>query len=146
MFPTGRWIMRNFFVISIYLLLSCVYSYSHQSPIFSQYVLNEFIINPSVAGIDGMTTINFSARKQWVGWEFAPSTFAACFSTRLLKSDNTILNRFYSPNKYKKGSTGRVGLGASLINDYNGAINHINLNLTYSYHIFIDNNQLSFVL
>jgi type IX secretion system PorP/SprF family membrane protein len=138
--------MRNFFIISTSLLLSCVYSYSQQSPIYSQYILNEFIINPSVAGIDGMTTFNFSARKQWVGWENAPSTYSACFSTRLLKTDNNILSRFTGQKKFKKGSSGRVGLGASLSSDYNGAISRIGMNMTYSYHIFVDNNQLSFGL
>lgn len=140
-------IMRNYYLtISIILVLFCVNSHAQQSPIFSQYILNEFIINPSVAGIDGMTTFNFSGRKQWVGWENAPSTYATSASTRLLKTDNTINSRLYGPNKYKKGATGRVGLGASLLNDKNGAVGRIGLNLTYSYHIFIHNSQLSFGL
>ncbi|MBN2484431.1 MAG: PorP/SprF family type IX secretion system membrane protein [Bacteroidales bacterium] len=138
--------MRNPLLIPILLILPCVSMLAQQSPIYSQYVLNEFIINPSVAGIDGMTTVNFSGRKQWLGREYTPSTYTASVSTRLLKTSNAVLNRMYGPNLYKKGASGRVGIGASLLEDRNGAINRTGLNLTYSYHIFILNSQLSFGL
>jgi type IX secretion system PorP/SprF family membrane protein len=133
------------FIVSI-LLFHYILGFSQQSPVFSQYVLNEFVINPSVAGIDGTTTINLTGRKQWVGIEFAPNTYLVSVSSRLLKTNNVILGRTKGPNKFKRGSSGRVGLGASLIDDNNAAINRIGLNLTYSYHIFIQNSQLSFGL
>lgn len=112
-----------------------------QVPLYSQYILNEFIINPSVAGIDGMTSINISGRKQWVGLKYAPETYFASVSTRILKSPFNI-----SSSKINKGSKGRVGLGATFISDKNGAINRTHLQLTYAYHIFIQSNQLSFGL
>jgi type IX secretion system PorP/SprF family membrane protein len=138
--------MRKLLFILSISFLYCAFGFSQQSPLFSQYVLNEFVINPSVAGIDGTTTINLTGRKQWLGIEYAPNTFLASVSTRLLKTNNAILDRTKGPNKFKRGSSGRVGLGASLVDDNNGAINRIGLNLTYSYHIFIQNSQLSFGL
>jgi type IX secretion system PorP/SprF family membrane protein len=114
---------------------------SQQTPVFSQYILNEFLLNPSVAGIDGMTTISLSGRKQWLGFQHTPETYAASISTRLLKSPFAV-NR----GKVKKKSQGRVGLGASFISDQNGAIHRTTLEITYAYHIFINNSQLSFGL
>ncbi len=119
---------------------------AQQTPGYSQYVLNEFIINPSVAGIDGSTIINVSGRKQWVGWENGPETYSASISTRILKTNQLIIDRSQNANRshIKRNPSGRVGLGAAFINDKNGAISKTGLNLTYAYHIFINNSQLSF--
>jgi type IX secretion system PorP/SprF family membrane protein len=138
--------MRKFVFIPVLLIVICVNGLAQQAPIYSQYILNEFIINPAAAGIDGMTTANITARKQWIGWEHAPSTFSASFSTRILKSDRTIQNKPTGPSRIKKGASGRVGLGAAFLDDKNGAVGRLGLNLTYSYHIFIQNAQLSFGL
>ncbi len=121
-------------------MLACL-CIAQQVPIYSQYVLNEFLINPSVAGIDGMTTINFSGRKQWFGLKYTPETYSASISTRILKSSVDV-----SDNKIHKGSRGRVGLGAAFISDKNGAICRTSFQFTYAYHIFIHNYQLSFGL
>jgi type IX secretion system PorP/SprF family membrane protein len=125
-------------ILSLFYLGDC---YTQQSPIYSQYILNEFLINPAVAGIDGMTTINLSGRKQWLGLRNTPETYSASISTRILKSPFRISNR-----RYRRGSSGRIGLGASFVNDKNGAINRTSFQFTYAYHIFIQNYQLSFGL
>lgn len=116
-------------------------AFAQQVPIYSQYILSEFLINPAVSGIDGMTSINVSGRKQWIGLQNTPETYSASISTRLLKSAFSI-----KKHKYKRGSKGRVGLGAAFISDKNGAIGRMNFKLIYAYHIFINNNQLSFGL
>ena len=132
--------MRKLLTIS---LITLFYTgvHSQQDPVYSQYILNEFLINPSVAGIDGMTTINLTGRKQWLGLRYAPETYSASVSTRILKSPFNI-----SKSRYHKGSKGRVGLGAAFYNDKNGAINRTNLQITYAYHIFVQNYQFSFGL
>lgn len=108
---------------------------------YSQYILNEFLLNPAVAGIDGMTTINLTGRKQWAGIQNTPETYSASVSARILKSPFSV-----SKSKYRKGSSGRVGLGMAFVSDKSGAISRTNLKLTYAYHIFIRNYQLSFGL
>jgi type IX secretion system PorP/SprF family membrane protein len=129
-------------IFSLILFLSPVsLCIAQQIPIYSQFILNEFLINPSVAGIDGMTTLNLSGRKQWWGIKHTPETYTASVATRILKSPFSI-----SGDKMRKGSKGRVGLGAAFMSDKNGAISRTNLQLTYAYHIFIQNNQLSFGL
>jgi type IX secretion system PorP/SprF family membrane protein len=130
--------MRRIIPVCILILYFAVPVYGQQAPVYSQYILNEFIINPSVAGIDGMTTINLTGRKQWVGFQHAPETYSASISGRVLKSPFSV-----SKGKVSRSSKGRVGLGMAFLNDRNGAINRTNLKLTYAYHIFIQNYQLS---
>jgi type IX secretion system PorP/SprF family membrane protein len=133
--------MSRYYFVLILFLFYHGYCYSQQSPVYSQYVLNEFLVNPAVAGIDGMTTINLSGRKQWVGLQHTPETYSASVSARLLKSQLSVKNRHL-----KKATLGRVGLGAAFICDKNGAINRTTFQFTYAYHIFIQNYQLSFGL
>ena len=116
-------------------------SFTQQVPVYSQYILNEFLVNPAVAGIDGMTSINISGRKQWLGLKHTPETYSLTYSTRILKSPLSVRNR-----KFRRGSKGRVGLGGAFVTDWNGAINRTSLQFTYAYHIFIQNYQLSFGL
>ena len=35
-------------------------SYAQQVPMYSQYIMNGFLINPSFAGRDGYTTVNLT--------------------------------------------------------------------------------------
>jgi type IX secretion system PorP/SprF family membrane protein len=114
---------------------------SQQGSIYSQYIFNEFLINPSVAGYDGMTTINISGRKQWLGIKNSPQTLSASVSARILKSPLKV-----EGGRVKRKSKGRVGLGVAFVNDKNGAVNRTNLQLSYAYHIFLLNTQLSFGL
>jgi type IX secretion system PorP/SprF family membrane protein len=130
--------MLRLLVIIILTLSEISLCIAQQIPVYSQYILNEFLINPSVAGIDGMTTINLSGRKQWWGLRYTPETYSASISTRILKSPFSI-----SDSKLHKGSKGRVGLGAAFVSDKNGAISRTNIQFTYAYHIFIQNYQLS---
>ena len=57
-----------------------------QVPLYSQYMLNGFLLNPAVAGSEGYTAVNMTAREQWVGMKHAPGTYALSFQTRILKN------------------------------------------------------------
>ncbi|MBN2612776.1 MAG: type IX secretion system membrane protein PorP/SprF [Bacteroidales bacterium] len=120
---------------------------AQQLPRYSQYIMNEFLINPSVAGVDGRTSLDLSARKEWVGFvSNTPETYSFSAQTRILKSRFNIKSGLFGSSIFKGGSKGRVGLGLNLYNDNNAAIHRTGLQLTYAYHIFIQNSQLSFGL
>lgn len=72
-----------FAVVFSFLSLATI---AQQVPMYSQYMMNGFLINPSLAGRDGYTTVNLTIREQWVGLNGAPATFAASFQTRILKN------------------------------------------------------------
>ncbi|MFI5188558.1 MAG: type IX secretion system membrane protein PorP/SprF, partial [Chitinophagales bacterium] len=64
---------RNF--ITILLLLLSVFVFAQQRPHYTQYILNNYILNPALSGIENYTDVKLSARDQWVGLNGAPETF-----------------------------------------------------------------------
>ena len=109
--------------------------------------MNEFLINPSVAGYDGRTTLNIAARKELLGFSRkTPETYSFSAQTRILKKPFDIKSGFFRKTLFKPSSKGRVGVGISFLNDVNTAIHKTGLQFTYAYHIFILNSQLSFGL
>lgn len=116
-------------------------------PLYSQYVLNSFMVNPAVAGHDGYTSFNTTARQQWLGFRDAPRTYSASWQTRVLKRSYKIINRpVKSDNRLKPSTKGRVGLGAYLVNDVNANVAKTGFSFTYAYHIWLGRQQLSFGL
>jgi type IX secretion system PorP/SprF family membrane protein len=108
---------------------------AQQEPLYSQYIMNGFLINPSIAGRDGYTTVNLTIREQWVGMNGAPRTYAASFQTRLLK--NSYISKSTSVRKKMVRPTkgGNVGLGGYVFNDRNGIVSRTGILAAYSYHI-----------
>jgi type IX secretion system PorP/SprF family membrane protein len=88
---------------------------AQQHPLFSQYMFNGLYINPAYAGSKDFVSTTFIARKQWAGFEGAPSTQIASL---------------HAPLKKK-----RVGLGVVISNDKIGITNQTDFYGSYAYHI-----------
>jgi len=141
-----RRILAGKYKLLLLLLLCPIVLQAQQLPRFSQYYINEFLVNPASAGYDGRTVINLAARKQWVGFSSnTPSTYMLSLQGRILKS-RTDVTPGSSGNRLRLGSRGRVGLGGIVYNDQNGAVHRTGAQFSYAYHIFIYNSQLSFGL
>lgn len=139
-------LIRKIIIISMGIMLG-VNLNAQQVPMYSQYVMNGFLINPSYAGNDGYTSVNLTAREQWLGLPSSPSTYAVSFQTRLLKT--SFIQRSTSVRKKLVRPTrgGRVGLGGYVFNDQNGIIRRTGFEAAYAYHISMRNTQqLSFGL
>ena len=119
---------------------------AQQMPLYSQYVMNGYMINPAIAGSDGYTSFNLTARQQWVGFKDAPATQSFSFQTRILRKSYVIKRKSINNRSLKPSSKGRVGLGGFLYNDRNGAVDRTGLQFSYAYHIFVRETQLSFGL
>lgn len=134
------------FIISIGILFCAGQGFSQQLPLYSQYMMNKFLINPAIAGSEGYTSLNLTAREQWIGFENSPKTHALSFQTRILK--NSFIAKSASVRlKSTSGSrSGKVGLGGYVFNDQTGLISRTGIQFTYAYHIFIRKGQLSFGL
>ncbi len=106
-------------------------------------MMNGFLLNPAVAGSEGYTAINLTAREQWLGLTGAPRTHAISFQTRILK--NSFISRGSSVRRRQRmGSrSGRIGLGAYVFNDRNGLLDRTGLQLTYAYHLHVGEGQFS---
>jgi len=139
--------IRHTALIIIALILAVSYTAkAQQLPIYSQYMMNAFLINPAVAGHEGYTSVNVTAREQWLGMKDAPSTYAISAQSRLLR--NSFISRSSSVRKRRRAMSrsGNVGYGAYIFSDMSGAFNRTGLQGTYSYHIPLQSSQLSFGL
>jgi type IX secretion system PorP/SprF family membrane protein len=136
--------MKKFLLFLAFLVFVVQFSEAQQVPLYSQYMMNGFLLNPAVAGSEGYTAINLTAREQWLGLKDAPKTHALSAQTRLLK--NSYISKTASVHKRPSlGSrSGKVGLGAYIFNDKNGPIDRTGLQLSYAYHIRMKRSQLSF--
>ena len=99
---------------------------AQQLPQLSQFMLNDFAVNPAIAGMNDYYQIKTSVRNQWVGIEDAPKT--------------TLLSIYGK-------SSDHVGLGGSVFNDQVGPTSRAGASLTYAYHLnFTDEVKMSMAL
>ena len=57
------------------MMLAIAFAFAQQRPHYTQYILNNYILNPALSGIENYTDVKLSARDQWVGLNGAPQTF-----------------------------------------------------------------------
>ena len=99
---------------------------AQQLPQLSQFMINDFAVNPAIAGMNDYYQIKTSVRNQWVGIEDAPKT--------------TLLSIYGK-------SSDHVGLGGSVFNDQVGPTSRAGASLTYAYHLnFTDEVKMSMAL
>jgi type IX secretion system PorP/SprF family membrane protein len=135
--------LKEILIVILILLLPAV-ARGQQLPLYSQYMMNSFLLNPAVAGTDGLTSLNLTAREQWLGFENAPRTVAVSAQSRLLKSSPISRGHSLRNRPTRMSRSGNVGLGGYIFNDRNGIIDRTGFQGSYSYHIWMNRNQLSF--
>ncbi len=138
--------MRRPAFILIFFLI-CNLTFGQQLPLYSQYLYNKFLLNPAVAGSDGYTSINLTAREQWVGYAGAPQTFSFSWQTRMLKKRYILKQSHVKHEAYRPKSDGKVGFGAFVFSDKNGLVERTGFQAAYAYHMWVQKStQLSFGL
>jgi len=110
---------------------------SQQMPVYSQYFINGFVVNPALAGSDGTVKFQVSARDYMIGVGVSPKTYTASANGRLLHQKVAVRNGKPS------SQSGRVGMGGLIYSDHSGLVNRIGLQYTYAYHVDLINSQLS---
>ena len=135
--------MKRLFYLFVFLFLQQIAS-AQQLPLYSQYLYNKFLINPAIAGADGFTSLNLTAREQWVGYSGAPRTYSVSWQTRILKRGYLLKQNLFNKTVYKPKTTGKIGFGGYIFSDKNGRVHRTGIQLAYSYHTWIrDYTQLS---
>jgi type IX secretion system PorP/SprF family membrane protein len=128
--------------------LMSVKAHAQQRPHYTQYILNQYIINPALSGIENYTDLKISHRHQWVGFEGAPVTTYLTVHTPLGKKDyrTTATTIASMEGENPRGSSywenytaaqPHHGIGFQLINDRTGPISYQSGYVTYAYHIGI---------
>jgi type IX secretion system PorP/SprF family membrane protein len=135
-------VKRLFFLLFVFVLVQT--SYAQQLPLYSQYLYNKFLINPAHAGSDGYTSINITARDQWIGYSGAPRTYSISWQTRFLKRGYELKKTIVNRTIFRPKTDGKVGIGAYVFSDKNGLVQRTGFQTSYSYHMWIqDYTQLS---
>ena len=125
-------------------LFHAVNVFAQAKPYFNQYLLNNFILNPALSGIENYLDTRISIRKQWVGIEGAPTTEYITISKPIGKSDNrTNINSFEIQGTNPRGKEywkeytapdPHHGIGMTILNDVAGYMNRWTINCSYAYH------------
>ncbi len=136
--------MKKAFITITAVLISVVVL-AQQRPHYTQYILNNYILNPAISGIENYTDVKISARDQWVGLNGAPRTAYLTIHGPIGKSDYRTTATSYSiPGENPRGKAywesytaaePHHGIGFMVINDRTGSFNRFTADVTYAYHI-----------
>ena len=118
---------------------------AQQRPHYTQYILNNYILNPALSGIENYTDVKISTRDQWVGLNGAPKTTYFSIQAPIGKGDyRTSSTSFQVPGQNPRGkyywenytaAEPHHGIGLTLVNDRSGSFNRFTANATYAYHL-----------
>jgi len=139
--------IKNLLTICLFLVFG-IAAYAQQRPHYTQYILNNYILNPAVAGIENYTDVKISHRHQWVGLDGAPVTTYITIHGPLKKKDYERVSAtgFHAAGENPRGKAywqdytkaePHSGIGLTILNDRTGPLNSFAAYGTYAYHVGI---------
>lgn len=138
------YIMKNI-VCTFVTCLSILIASGQQKPQYTQYILNNYILNPALSGIYNYTDVKFSYRSQWTGLKGAPVTDYFSIQGPIGKKDyETTATSFQVPGRNPRGtyywekyiaSKPHHGVGLVMLNDKTGLYNRFSVDASYAYHM-----------
>jgi type IX secretion system PorP/SprF family membrane protein len=123
----------------------CTQVKAQQKPHYTQYIVNQYIINPAITGIENYIDIKASHRHQWVGLQDAPVTTYFSAHGPIGKTDfRTTATSVQVPDENPRGTNywedytaaaPHHGVGVQFMNDRTGPLNRMAAYVTYAYHM-----------
>lgn len=107
--------MKRIFTLLVFVVAFGCFSNAQQLPLYSQYMMNGFLLNPAIAGSTDYIPVRITARRQWEGINDAPQTYAISAHSPI--------------------SNGKMGVGGYIFNDQFGPISRTGLQASYAYHL-----------
>ncbi|HEX8326542.1 MAG TPA: type IX secretion system membrane protein PorP/SprF [Hymenobacter sp.] len=113
------------------LLVATVPALAQQQAQYSQYMNNNYILNPGTTGVEDYIDVKFSYRTQWTGLEGAPKTYYA--------SINSSLGKWRSTPKRTIRDRRRPfhAIGGLVYNDVTGPTSRTGAYLSYAYNMVL---------
>lgn len=134
-------------ILFLSFVLSIFGGFAQQRPHYTQYVLNNYILNPALSGIENYTDLKISGRDQWVGLNGAPKTAYLSVHAPIGKKDfKTSATSFAVPGENPRGvsywqnytaSEPHHGVGLFVVSDKTGLYNRFSADVSYAYHLGI---------
>jgi len=136
----------NKFKLLIAFIFGCgVAAQAQQKPYYTQYILNNYILNPALSGIENYTDLKLSYRNQWAGINGAPQTTYMSVQGPINKQDyRTTPTSFQIPGENPRGESywedytaaqPHSGIGMIIMDDKTGYIDRTSVYGTYAYHM-----------
>ncbi|MFD2584288.1 type IX secretion system membrane protein PorP/SprF [Pedobacter vanadiisoli] len=137
-------------LITILVLFATVNVFAQQKPQYTQYIFNQYLLNPALSGIENYLDFKAGYRKQWSGITDAPQT--SFVSAHWALGDNQLwsnaltsfpeqtgnpMDRNYMQNYMSSPS--HHGMGLTAVLDKTGPIKRLDANVTYAYHLQLSN-------
>ncbi len=124
--------MKKLYIYPLLILLitGALHVQAQQRPQYSQYMLNNFILNPAITGIENYADIRISNRRQWVGLDGAPVTYYL--------TAHTPLNKGAGSTQYHR-ALAHHGIGATFHTDKTGPLRRTGVSFSYAYHLPLTN-------
>ena len=99
---------------------------AQQKPVYTQYILNNYIINPAITGIENYTDVKISYRNQWTGIDGAPVTTYLSIQGQVGKKDyRTSATSYDVPGENPRGRSYRESYTAAEPHHGLGGIRHL---------------------
>lgn len=122
-----------------------VTSLAQAPPRSTQYIFNNYLLNPAISGVESYMDLKVGYRQQWSGLEGAPVTSYVSFhapvgNDYIRGSVNSFGGQGENPmsrsyvNSYTS-SEPHHGVGFHALTDKAGRLRHTSINATYAYHI-----------
>lgn len=137
--------MKKIFITTAIVLSGSLALFAQQRPHYTQYIINPYIINPAITGIENYTDVKIGVRDQWVGLNGAPKTTYISIHGPLGKNDyRTSATSFEVPGENPRGraywetytaAEPHHGAGLNIINDQTGSFRFFSASATYAYHL-----------
>ena len=122
-------IIHTTLLIPCILILFCYkQGFTQQNPQFSQYLLNPYVINPGITGVEEYLEITASFRNQWTGFDGAPTTATFSFNTPLYLLKGEL---------QRSESESHQGIGSFIYTDETGPVKQGGFFASYAYHLKI---------
>lgn len=118
------------------------YGFAQQNPQHTLYVMNSYLINPAVGGIESFIDVKAGYRAQWNGISGSPQTTYLSFhaplkSNKSLSSNaNPVRNNFNNRFDHTTNQVSRHhSLGGVVQQDKTGNFERYLVNMSYGYHL-----------
>jgi type IX secretion system PorP/SprF family membrane protein len=135
--------MKLIFFLTVF-SMGMTKTFAQQKPYFTQYILNNYILNPALSGIENYTDVKLSYRNQWTGITGAPVTVYLSAHGPIAKKDlRTTATSFKIPGENPRGKSywenysaaeGHFGAGLIIMNDKTGYLSRFSAYATFAYH------------
>lgn len=101
--------------------------FCQQNTQYTQYVLNNFLLNPAVGGTENYWNLKAGYRNQWIGFTGAPRTM-------FVSINGPVYSKSKSKTRFKKP---HHGVGGYVFKETIGTFRWIGGYFSYSYHLMI---------